>query len=577
MSPIAVPRMEGGSTGEACGPLRPESGPAARHRAVLVDEAVLPGETHVINGHWDEEKAVLAGLPDGGGQLVLLPRSLVHQTATPRVGLLAVVDGVGRNEFGEERKARTFGLRRVEVVQVEREGPLLLVHVCEVEDEYDAPAATVRRLTRLSKRAASCRTFRSGEDLPPDVAHSSLGQVADWAARWLDPGPEARLALLTTVRWPDRLPILERLLRPERTPRRASRRKAQPTDGLDARLESASLPSDVRAVAERDLTQSHGSHGAGNRDAVETILDLVWAAPTPPVIEVEAARRILDASHAGLEHAKQAVLDYLVVLEWQRRHGKTGAPGPALCLVGPPGTGKTTLAQGVADAMGRRLERLGLGGVDDVFLIGAERTYNRSRPGEIVRRLRAAKVHPSQLVFLLDEIDKVSLDPYRSPVPVLLGLLDPSQNTAVQDHFLDGVRIDLSGALFLATANERTAIPAPLRDRLRFIEVPGYSQAEQLEIARTRLLPKLVRNLGITDEVEIEPAGLESLVFEHPHSAGCRQLEQRLQLVISRALGLHLAHGGPVVVDRARARQWVPPEASAGIGFRMPGDSQELS
>jgi ATP-dependent Lon protease len=319
---------------------------------------------------------------------------------------------------------------------------------------------------------------------------------------------------------------------------------------------------------ERDLAQSSGSHGAGNREAADIVLDLVWKAPPVPAIDLVRARELLDGGHYGLEDAKRALMDFLVTAEWQRRRGQPAVIGRSLCLVGPPGTGKSSLLYSVAGAMGRHLEVLPLGGADDINLVGAERTYLRSRPGGVVRRLRASHAHPSQIVFLLDELDKVSRDSHRSPVPVLLALLDPTQNSAFQDHFLGEIRIDLSGAVFVATANERAAIPLPLQDRLQFVQVVGYSQQEQLAIAESYLLPKLLVSLGIRDELAVDHWALRSLVFDHPHSPGCRPLEQRLQLVISRGLGLYMDEDQPVVIDSARAQSWCPPGPPSGIAFQ---------
>jgi len=299
------------------------------------------------------------------------------------------------------------------------------------------------------------------------------------------------------------------------------------------------------------------------------VLDMRWEAPPPSPIDLAGARSLLDASHSALGAVKEAVLDQLGLLAWHQYRGHTAsaALGYGLCLVGPPGVGKTTIAESIASAAGRRLERIPVGGLDDVYLLGADRSYSRARPGEIVRRLRSARAHPSEVVFLLDEIDKVPPGAEHPALPVLLALFDPAQNREWRDHFLDEVPIDLSGALFLATANDEQAIPAPLKDRLRFIHLPAYTAAQQLAIGHSHLLPKLMRDLGIEGEVTVDPSALHSLVHDHPPAEGCRQLEQRLEVVISRAVRLYLQCGETVSVDRALARLWVHPEEQKGVGF----------
>jgi ATP-dependent Lon protease len=275
---------------------------------------------------------------------------------------------------------------------------------------------------------------------------------------------------------------------------------------------------------------------------------------------------------------KEAVLDYLGLLAWHQHRGQTAgaALGYGLCLVGPPGVGKTSIAGAIASAAGRRLERIPVGGLDDIYLLGADRSYTRARPGEIVRRLRSARANPSEVVFLLDEIDKVPPGSEHPALPVLLALLDPSQNREWRDHFLDEVPIDLSGALFIATANDEKAIPAPLKDRLRFIHLPAYTAAQQLAIGRSHLLPKLMRDLGIEGEVRVDPSALSSLVHDHPPTDGCRQLEQRLQVVLSRALRTHLEFGVSVTVDAALARDWVEPEFHRALGFHTTSPSEPI-
>jgi hypothetical protein len=555
---LATDRPTGGASG------RPD--PIADVSAVpvvLAEDILLPGETHVLSARWDEEVAVLAALPGAHGRVVLLPRAVHHSSTRPAIGVLALADAMGSDDSGQVQRARLFAMRRVEVLSLARRGTLLMAEVGEV-DEGDAVEADIGRLLRLARRVVRRESLVSRSGLSPDLGDQSPSQLTDALAVELGANERARLSLLRATRWEDRLPLLEHLARPRRTRLRSPRtRRQQSSEAADGQL-----PPEIRKAVENCLDEPGGTTEAPGRVAARVLRELVWEAPPAQPVDLARARRLLDDSHSGLEGAKRAILDHLVVLEWQRQRGIPPSAGPALCLVGPPGTGKTTLAAKVAEAMGRRLERISLGGVDDVSLVGVDRVYRQSRPGEIVRRLRAAQVHSSQVVWLLDEIDKATRWSDHTAIPVLLALLDPSQNSAWQDRFLDGARLDLSGSVFVTTANDLDGIPSALRDRLRCIEVPGYSPAEQIQIGVQKLLPKLLRRLDAAGVVHVTEAALDSLVLDHPHTSGCRQLEQRLQVVLARALELHMAGGGPVTVDGPIARAWVPPERSLGIGFQ---------
>lgn len=576
MRPIEPSHRNGHPESSAGGPITAldEESPAGQvpsdqRAAVLTDTPLLPGEIHVLRGQPGGEAPGVVGLPGCGDEVVLVARDAYHQRRQPLVGLLAVVDEEER-EDGQVRRARAYGLRRVAIVADERQGPVLMVRIGKVDEEAEATDEVIDRLLRLRRLAQRHDSFGGRPDFVPDLTTMNPGSLADWISVHLSPGGEARLALMNAVRWTDRLPILEALYKGDRSRRRSPRARERRVDTLEDRVRKAPLPPEVRAAVERDLAETGGSHGNGHREAVRIALDLNWEAKPPPAIDLEEARLLLDAEHGGMKEAKRAILDHLVVLEWQRRNGQNSTTGQVLCLVGPPGTGKTTLAESAAKAMGRRFERISLGGVDDVFLAGADRGYNRARPGEFVRRLRASGAHPSEIVWLLDEIDKLSDWGGHSSLSVLLSILDPSQNHAWQDHFLDGVRLDLSGSVFLATANALNLIPAPLLDRLRCIEVPAYSPEDQVIIAQTKLVPRLLAELGASAVAKVDESALRSLVFDHPHTPGCRRLEQRLHVVIARALELHIRTDGRVVVDAAMTRAWVPPEVSQAIGFQPP-------
>jgi ATP-dependent Lon protease len=194
-----------------------------------------------------------------------------------------------------------------------------------------------------------------------------------------------------------------------------------------------------------------------------------------------------------------------------------------------------------------------------------------ARPGEIVRRLISSGQHPSGLVVLLDEIDKLSRAPVRDPLPVILHLLDPSRNHAVKDQFLDNIDLNFNSTLFVATANEESDIPAPLKDRLRILRLPGYTRDEQIAIGSVHILPRMLKRLNIMDEVELSPEVVECLVADYPLTKGLRQLEQRLSTVVSRALRCHIETGQSIHVNAGVARSWVGVgEASTAIGFQVP-------
>jgi ATP-dependent Lon protease len=453
------------------------------------------------------------------------------------------------------------GIRRV-VVKVVARRPVAV----EIEELPVPATSSLSALRKLAHLRASLSSASHSLDLSPKLSVerklSPEEQVATYALG-LDPDASSRQALLDSLDWVESLPLLQALA--DRRGYKVNRKARELLEDVDTKVKKAKLPKNVQEAIDR--VDDINIYGA--KDLRRTLTDICWVAPPAPAIDPAKARELLDTSHSGMETVKQAVLDYLSLLEWKRRQGQQGG-GSNLCLVGPPGVGKTSIASTIAEATGRRLEIINLGGASDVYMGGSDRTFRGAQPGEVVRRLRAGKAHPSQVVFLLDELDKVPMWSDHPALPALLALLDPSQNGAWQDQFLDNISLDLSGAIFLSTANNWEAIAAPLRDRLRRIQLPGYTVQEQLAIAHSHLLPKLKSQLGLNGEVQIEDGAMESLVRDHPYADGVRQIEQRLQTVAARALREHLESGTPVVVTAELAKLWVPAESGKQeMGFRL--------
>ncbi|MFW5798628.1 MAG: LON peptidase substrate-binding domain-containing protein, partial [Planctomycetota bacterium] len=285
-------------------------------------------------------------------------------------------------------------------------------------------------------------------------------------------------------------------------------------DELEARVDESGMPEEVAEVARKELDRLRRTPGMTPQSAVmesyvETLVDLPWTVSTEDNLELDHAREILDEDHYGLEEPKRRIIEYLAVRKL------TGRPqGQILCLVGPPGVGKTSLARSVARAMGRRFIRKSLGGVrDEAEIRGHRRTYVGALPGRIVQSIiKAGSRNP---VFLLDEIDKLSRDYHGDPGSALLEVLDPTENRHFSDHYLE-VEFDLSDVFFITTANLESGIPHVLRDRMEIIRLPGYSQQEKLAIARKYIVPDELDNHGLTTrDVSLRASGLKAIVDEY--------------------------------------------------------------
>jgi ATP-dependent Lon protease len=301
-------------------------------------------------------------------------------------------------------------------------------------------------------------------------------------------------------------------------------------DDLEAQLERRGLPEPVKARAGRELrrlrrTSPLSPEAAVSRNYLDWIAALPWTERTDDVLDVAHARRVLDEDHYGLEEVKDRILDHIGVLSLVKR-----VEGPILCLVGPPGVGKTSLGRSVARAMGRKFVRMSLGGVrDEAEIRGHRRTYVGALPGRVIQAMRRAEVvNP---VILLDEVDKLGTDYRGDPSAALLEVLDPEQNRAFNDHYLE-VDYDLSQVLFITTANYLPQVPEALRDRMEIIRLSGYLDQEKYAIARRFLAPKQLRQNGLDPESVIwEPDVIPAIVHAYTREAGVRELERRVARV----------------------------------------------
>ncbi|MEC7947742.1 MAG: endopeptidase La [Myxococcota bacterium] len=327
-------------------------------------------------------------------------------------------------------------------------------------------------------------------------------------------------------------------------------------DDLKQRIKQARMPEDAQKAALKELKRmSRMSPGAAeytvSRTYIDWLCDIPWDVSTEDNLDIAAAGEQLDADHYGLEKVKTRILEYLAV-----RKLKDDMKGPILCLAGPPGVGKTSLAKSVSKALGRNMHRIALGGVrDEAEIRGHRRTYIGSMPGKVIKGLK--KAGSNNPVFVLDEIDKLGADYRGDPSSALLEVLDPEQNDTFTDHYLD-LAFDLSGVLFIATANQLHTIPPPLRDRMEIIEIPGYTMEDKVKIAFNYIVPEQLEAHGITEEhVELTDEGLRVLIESYTREAGVRSLKREVAAVM-RWVAKEVASEsleGKAVIDAAKVEE----------------------
>ncbi|PYS26746.1 MAG: endopeptidase La, partial [Acidobacteria bacterium] len=480
--------------------------------------------------------------------------------------------------------------------QTDRDG-ILRVDVDERPDPLPSPSLT-RELEREYRAVVEEILELRGDDGRLSAFVRSIthpGALADTAGYSPDLNVAQKIELLETLDVVDRLKLALRLqqerltelnvrkrIRNEvesgaqkqqrdyflRRQMEAIRKELGETDGsvideYQKKIAAAQMPEQVQRQAERELGRLERM-GDSNAEAsmIRTYLDWLLAVPwserSEERLDPKYAKEVLDTDHAGLDDVKRRITEYLAVRKLRTERGLTDnrRSGAILTLIGPPGTGKTSIGESIARATGRKFVRMSLGGVrDEAEIRGHRRTYIGALPGRIVRALRdAGTMNP---VIMLDEVDKLGADWRGDPSAALLEVLDPAQNHAFQDHYLD-VELDLSHVMFIATANVAETIPGPLLDRMEVIRFDGYTTDEKVAIARGYLWPRQIERHGLRpDEVTVDDAVLRLVVTDYTREAGVRQLERELGTVLRKTATV-IASGDrqiPVLIDFATVRE----------------------
>ena len=455
------------------------------------------------------------------------------------------------------------GIARVRLVEfVESDAPYLVAKV-EVLDDREEQDTELEALSRSVQDLLAKITALS-EQVPEDLTMMARGMepssTADMVAMYMNIPVDQKQKLLELTDVKERLSNLRSLLAREvsvlelsnkiETDAKDEMNKAQrefylrkklegirkelgeddettEQEDLQKQIEEAEMPPEAEKQAKRELSRLSKMHPSSAEYTVARtylgwLLDIPWSKSTEDMLEIARAREILDEDHYDLEKVKDRILEYLSV-----RKLKPDMRGSTLCFVGPPGVGKTSLGRSIARAMGRKFIRISLGGVrDEAEIRGHRRTYIGSLPGRIIQGIKRAETNNP--VFMLDEIDKLGKDFRGDPASALLEVLDPEQNHAFSDHYLE-VAFDLSNVMFITTANVLDTIPPALLDRMEVLRLPGYTEMEKLQIAKRFLLPKQLDGHGLSEEqLSVTDEALRLVIRSHTREAGVRNLEREI-------------------------------------------------
>ena len=493
-------------------------------------------------------------------------------------------------------KVLVEGLRRIEIAQWQEGGAYLQAGYRDygkpdadnvATDEQRAMAKTaIEQFARFLKE-----NDKNADDLLQNLRQlNNPGRVADTIAAHMDLSLERRIAILDSIVLGERLQhiliILEEELEKTDLDRKIRKRVKQQmernqreyylneqikaiqkelgemedalndAEQLEKSIKDAGMSADAekKALSELNkLKQMSPMSAEANviRNYLEWMIDYPWSKRRRSQYDIARAEKILDRDHYGLEDVKERILDYLAVQK-RNKNGK----GPIICLVGPPGVGKTSLGKSIAEATGRDFDRISLGGVhDEAEIRGHRRTYIGSLPGKIVQKL--CKLGSNNPLILLDEIDKMGMDHRGDPASALLEVLDPAQNSAFSDHYLE-TDVDLSGVLFIATANTLN-IPAPLLDRMEVIRLPGYTSREKSEIATRYILPRQIREHGLhKNEFRLEDGVINDIIEDYTREAGVRNLEREIGKLARKSVRKLLTPEiKNIIIDRANLEDYL--------------------